>query len=439
MNMKLSAAGFALQTAKGAAAAQPAFFGPVGGGNLVGFEVEQVEDELTSATVGGVGEFRQSVAVAADYESRAWPHSIGGLLYAALGAIASTAGTPAVPAVLTTALAGSNNDLTFLAVTAGVDGNSITVALVDPSANNAALSVDVLASAISVNLATGPAGEIVSTAAQVKAAINADAEAAALVTAAIAPGNTGWGVVTAMAAANLAGGADATGSGFSTHVITPDADLPWVTVFGSKDTERKAASDCKLDELKLEWEGNGPLKVTVTWAGLDATWSDIAFVPVLDETLVTYFKGIGLTAAIDLDGNGEDCGAAVLGGSVNIKRNLEGDAVSGQLLPFMVNEGDFEATIELKVRVEDLSAVRLVLTGTVDGTAISEEPLYGGVTLTFADSGINSVKFEATRVPWKTSEPDADPKGGPAELTLQGTCYGNPALTATVVNDRVSY
>lgn len=439
MNMKLSAAGFAIQAAKGTAKTQPDFWGGVGGGGLVTLAAEQTEDELTSADVGGIGEFRESVAVAAGYESRAWPESIAGLLYAVLGGIASSGGAPAVPAVLTTALAGANNDLTLLAKTAGVAGNAVTIALVGPVANDQALDVTVIASAITVHLATGVAGAITSTAGQVKNAINVDTEAKALVTASVAPGNSGGGIVTALAAANLAGGAAAGGGGDYTHVITPAAVLPWVTVFGDKGMERKAASDCKLDELKVEWEGNAPIKVTTTWVGLGVAWSDVAYVPVLEESLVNYLKGINLAATIDLDGAGYDGDGHVLGGSLTVKRNIASDIYSGNLMPGDLYEGAFEADVEIKYRVPNLLPVRLLLTGAVDGAVPSGDVPYGGFTLAFSDAP-DSLALAATRVAWKTDEPDADPKGGPAELTLQGRCYGvTTPLTATVVNAHPSY
>ena len=439
MNLKLSAAGFAIQAAKGAAEAQPAFMGPVAGGALVTFELEQTEDELTSAEIVGPGEFRSSVAVAADYETRAWPQSLAGLLYAALGDVASSGGAPAVPAVLTTALVGTNNDLTFLAKTAGVGGNDITIALVDPEDVSQALSVDVVGSAISVNLATGSGGAITSTATQVKTAINADTDAKALVAASVAPGNSGAGVVTELAATNLAGGAAAGGGGAYTHVITPAAVTPWATVFGKKDSDRKAASDCKIDELKLEWEGNQPIKVNVTWAGCDADYSEADFIPDLDEALLDYLKGIHLSAqTIDLDGDGYDGDAAILGGALTIKRNLTADIYSGNILAGDIFEGALEIDVELKVRVPDLLPVRLLLTGAEDGTAVSGDVPYGEFDLTFADAP-DSLELAATRVAWKTAEPDADPKGGPAELTLTGRCYGATPLTATVVNSRATY
>ncbi|MEI6449767.1 MAG: hypothetical protein WCP98_07425 [Actinomycetes bacterium] len=442
MNMKLSAVGFALQSAKGAAEAQPEFWGPVGGGSLVTFALEQAEDELTSAEIVGPGEFRSSAAAAADYESRAWPQSIAGLLYAALGAIDSDPGSaPAVMAVLTTALAGANNDLTFLAKTGGTAGNSITVALV-ATGNDTPLSVDVASSAITVNLATGGAGAITSTASQVRAAINADTDAKALITASLAPGNSGVGVVTALSAANLAGGAAAGGGGTYTHVITPTSEVPWATVFGKKDSDRKAAVDCKLDELKIEWEGNQPLKVNATWAGCDADYAAADYTPGLDEALLDYFRGIHLsTATIDLDGNGYTGDAAILSGSLTIKRNLNADIYCGSLLAGDIFEAALEIDAELKVRVPDLLPVRLLLTGSEGGTAITGTVPYGEFDLVFSNAP-DSLELAATRVAWKAGEPDADPKGGPAELTLTGRCYGStPAsvLTATVVNAHATY
>jgi len=438
MNLKLSAAGFAIQSAKGAAAAQPAYWGPVGGGSLVTFELEQNEDELTSAEVGAIGEFRESAAVAADYESRMWPASIAGLLYAVLGAIDSSGGAPAVKAVLTTALVGTNNDLSFLAQTAGVAGNGITVELSDPAGNDQPLAVSVLVSAIEVSLATDGVGDITSTAQQVRNALNADDDASALIATSYAPGNSGAGVVTVLAPTNLAGGADAEGGGAYTHAIGPAATLPWCTVFGKKDDDRKAASDCKLDELKIEWEGNKPVKVTLTWAGIDADWSDTEFVPDLDESLLDYLKGIDYAGTIDLDGTAYDGDAELLGGSIDIKRGVEADIYSGDLLAGDVFEGNLEIDVELKVRVPDLEPVRLLLTEAVDGTSVSGDVPYGEFSLAFTESP-NSVTLAATRVAWKTSEPEASPGGGPAELTLTGRCYGNPCFAATVVNAVESY
>jgi hypothetical protein len=114
-------------------------------------------------------------------------------------------------ATLTTALTGSNNDLKYTHASSAANfaaGNSVRVRYVDPAGNNAALGVVVAGNDITVNLATGGAGAITSTAAQVKAAVEASAPAAALVSVANAAGNDGTGVVTALAYTALSGGVD---------------------------------------------------------------------------------------------------------------------------------------------------------------------------------------------------------------------------------------
>jgi len=110
-------------------------------------------------------------------------------------------------ATLSTNLAGVNNDLQFTAKLKGHFGNTIKIAYVDPDAANAKLAVTVSGTTITVSLATDANKAITSTAANVKAAIEAVPAAAALVTVANAAGNSGEGVVAAMAATALANGA----------------------------------------------------------------------------------------------------------------------------------------------------------------------------------------------------------------------------------------
>lgn len=122
--------------------------------------------------------------------------------------LALAAPVNAVAAALTTALTGSNNDLVFTAKVKGVAGNSITVTYVDPGEETAAESVEVTGTDIVVTLRS--VSSVLSTAAQVKAAIDGNTDAAALVTVANAAANDGTGVVTAMAEAALQGGVDGT-------------------------------------------------------------------------------------------------------------------------------------------------------------------------------------------------------------------------------------
>lgn len=108
-------------------------------------------------------------------------------------------------ASLATALSGANNDLVFTAVKRGQSGNAISVRYV-VSGNNTALSVSVSGTAITVNVATDGGGAATSTASQVKTAVNASTPAKALVSAELAPSNSGAGVVAALSATKLSGG-----------------------------------------------------------------------------------------------------------------------------------------------------------------------------------------------------------------------------------------
>lgn len=125
-------------------------------------------------------------------------------------------GAPVAPvqASLLVNPAGDENGLTYTAVAFGAAGNAISIEYRAQGAALAPLSVSVDGDAIVVLLemddSETPA--IVSTAADVLAAIEASTEASALVTVAIAASDTGSaddgsGVVTAMAVANLADGA----------------------------------------------------------------------------------------------------------------------------------------------------------------------------------------------------------------------------------------
>jgi hypothetical protein len=131
--------------------------------------------------------------------------------YTAAPLIVSNAGAPddAAQAALTLNPAGDDNSLIFTARASGAEGNSISVAYVDPGGTTAALAVSVHRQAITVSLARA-ASAITSTAAEIMAAIQADGLANQLVTVALDEADTnfvdGSGVVAAAAAAALEGG-----------------------------------------------------------------------------------------------------------------------------------------------------------------------------------------------------------------------------------------
>lgn len=151
----------------------------------------------------------------------------------------------------------ANSDLVLTAQTAGVAGNSISATFVDPAAADAVLSVAVVGNDITVSLGTDAAGAIISTAAAVKAAIEAEPGAAALVAVAHAGTSTGAGLVEAKAKTLLKDGSTANKSAYV------PGDIEWQQRgffnmtrewFGNRDVV--AAAD--IDKLWNAWpKGNG--------------------------------------------------------------------------------------------------------------------------------------------------------------------------------------
>lgn len=142
-----------------------------------------------------------------------------------------------IKAALTTALAGTNNDLVFTAKVGGPAGNSIRVQYV-VSGTNTALSVSVQGFDIIVTVATDGAAAATSTSAQVKSAI--EAVASGLVTIAHAASNDGTGIVAALSLTALTGGAlqltpptQTNGDATNGHYFTGNDGLTFLEVVSS--------------------------------------------------------------------------------------------------------------------------------------------------------------------------------------------------------------
>lgn len=116
-------------------------------------------------------------------------------------------------AVLSTALTGNNNDIDYTAVPYGAKGNNISIRYVDPGGATATLGVVVTGNIddgllITVNL--GRAASAINTTGDLLKAALDTADVSAYVTYADKAANDGSGLVTALAATALAGGAGRT-------------------------------------------------------------------------------------------------------------------------------------------------------------------------------------------------------------------------------------
>ena len=143
-------------------------------------------------------------------------------------AIASSNAAATYATVDSSGSAGANNQLRYTAKDVGVIGNGISVRLRDPAGLSAALSITVNGNDIVVNLATDGAGVVTSTATLVKAAIEANGSANAMITVAHVSPSTGAGVVVAEATPKqLANGAEAAASyvaGISVETVSVNED-----------------------------------------------------------------------------------------------------------------------------------------------------------------------------------------------------------------------
>lgn len=120
-----------------------------------------------------------------------------------------------VAASLTTSLTGANNDVTFTAKNAGIAGNSLTVAYVDPSENSAELSFTFDGTDLVISLATDSEGAITTTGQDIVDLVSANPSIYGHIGAANASSNTGAGVVTALSETALSGGTNGTFASFA--------------------------------------------------------------------------------------------------------------------------------------------------------------------------------------------------------------------------------
>lgn len=158
-------------------------------------------------------------------------------------------------ATLTTNLTGTNNDLIFTSKVKSESANNISIEYFDFRAANRTLTINVLGGKkISIILATNSSGVVTTTAAQLKAAIEAHPSASGLVTVAYAAGNDGSGVVTAMDETNLSGGKLGLYSDTMASVA-PEINLVNINDnLGSPDDVESFSSAQNLNTIVLNWQ-----------------------------------------------------------------------------------------------------------------------------------------------------------------------------------------
>lgn len=236
------------------------------------------------------------------------------------------------------------------------------------------------------------------------------------------------------------GALSSTGTGPYVHTFTGTADTPYMTFFSRMDTELRKVAASKIDQLVFSWEKRGPVKLAVTAPGCTPSWPT-SFTATTDESKDNYFRALGGTFLVDIQGTGP-AAMTVTGGTITIKRNTKIDEDSSSISPTDVRVGTLDCDVAFTVRRDDVLDIREILTGSTAGTAPTTTMVTGSFDTTFALS-TNSLQFQANAVPWEIETPKSNAKGGPVELTVKGKAYvpsgGTVNLTAILTNGTATY
>lgn len=240
-----------------------------------------------------------------------------------------------------------------------------------------------------------------------------------------------------------------TKQGYYKHVITLGSALPYLTFWGqigdtSESTVSKAIG-CKMDTLSVSFEGNNPLEIGITAAGIDAelfgAWSG--------EVEPSCFDGyfIPTDGAFLLDtSTAMPAEAVVTSGSMELGNSLTAYRSAGRVVPAELSEGKLSTSGSMKVIPEDWTLIRKLLTGSENGTKVTSKIVYGSLKWTFTHSQDASCKLEieAKNIPFNCDTPEVDPEGDSAEIDFSfddvgiASKSGTP-VTITIVNKVQKY
>jgi hypothetical protein len=236
------------------------------------------------------------------------------------------------------------------------------------------------------------------------------------------------------------GGDVVTGSGPYTHTITPGASLPYLTLFSQLDTEYHKVADCKINQLTVGWSERAPVEVEFDMMGITTTLYTSSWTPTNDENGQVRFIPPGGVFQVDTS-SASPATAKIAGGRITINNNLVPIPLSVSVLPDDIFEAEAALDIELRLIPTDTTEWRKIITGTSGGTTATGTTIYGSFSEKFTIDASNDLTISGTRVAFMADYPEADPAGGPAELTLTGRIKkpAGAALTAVLINSVASY
>lgn len=231
-----------------------------------------------------------------------------------------------------------------------------------------------------------------------------------------------------------------TGTGPYTHVITPGDTLPYLTAFTRLDTEYHRLQDAKVNDLTLAWTERAPVEVEGTLMGGAVDWYTSAWTATNDEGTQAKFVPPGGTFKLH-GSSATPATAPITAGSVGINNNLVPIPLSKSVTPDDIFEAEQVIDCSFTLMPENTMEFRRAMTGADAGTASTGVPVYGSFEVRFEIDATTHLVIAATRVAFFPEYPEADPSGGPAELTMVGRVKkpAGAGLTATLTNAFAAY
>lgn len=238
-----------------------------------------------------------------------------------------------------------------------------------------------------------------------------------------------------------------TGSDPYTHVFTVGDSLPELIVWSQIDSGAvRKIEGAKMDTLEISFDGNNPLTLGITLAGLTGSYGTVTFGS--PSCFDGYFTCVGSTLKLsaDTDTPVTITDDIVTAGNISISNNVEAKFGAGSITPKAIANGKCTISGSMTINCANEDIQRTIETGSTSGTALTGSMVYGSFEWDFvhtSEAGY-SLKVEALRVPFTISAMTVDPEGNMLESTLSwdNCLIDDPSespVTITLVNGTASY
>lgn len=236
----------------------------------------------------------------------------------------------------------------------------------------------------------------------------------------------------------VCGGHTTTGAGPYVHTFTPQTTLPYFTLWPIYGTDQYRIRDAKLDELDLAFPNSGACKLSTKWMGTGLDFAATAPTGGVNERpgVDGVLRSAGGT--FQLDGTA----VRVVSGTLKVANAIGVLPDATTVTPGDLIEGLVSLALSLVLAPDDMSQYRKITTGSATGTTIANTPLVGSCDLLWKGPTTSQLELTVPSLTYDpTNLPAADPKGGPAEITIPAVATGaaTAGFTFALTNGIATY